>query len=216
MIQSRSPLEVVLSGSPVLPLLTVTDVDAGVKAAKALVRGGLNNIEVALRSENSVAAIRAISTQVPNATVGAGTVLNPEQMEVVAAAGARFCVSPGSTPELLEAADELGMPFLPGAATATEVLKLLQSNVNVIKFFPARSAGGPAMLHSLYGPMPQAHFCPTGGIDRDSVLDYLSLPNVLCVGGSWVCPQEAIDNGEWPLIESLARHACRMAPPKLR
>jgi len=199
-----------LDRAPVIPVLTITDLAAAVPLARALVRGGLTVLEVTLRSEAALAAIAAIQREVAGAAVGAGTVLEPRQMEAVARAGGRFCVSPGATPALLRAAAETGMLLLPGAATATEIMILLEQDVTFMKFFPAAAAGGIAALKSFLAPLPQAVFCPTGGIDAASAPAYLALTNVRCVGGTWVCPQEALAVSDWPRIEALARQAASM------
>ncbi|MFC9929891.1 bifunctional 4-hydroxy-2-oxoglutarate aldolase/2-dehydro-3-deoxy-phosphogluconate aldolase [Streptomyces sp. NPDC127190] len=197
----------VLDLAPVVPVLAVPDAATAVPLARALVAGGLRAIEVTLRTPAALDAIRAIGAEVPEAVVGAGTVLTPEQVSACAAAGARFLVSPGWTDALLAAMQASGVPFLPGVSTASEVVALLERGVREMKFFPARAAGGTAYLRSLAGPLPQARFCPTGGIGPADAPEYLSLPNVGCVGGSWLAPADAVATGDWTRVEALARAA---------
>ncbi|WP_433449979.1 bifunctional 4-hydroxy-2-oxoglutarate aldolase/2-dehydro-3-deoxy-phosphogluconate aldolase [Streptomyces sp. CA-142005] len=197
----------VLDLAPVVPVVVVSDAADAVPLARALVAGGLPAIEVTLRTPGALDAIRAIAGEVPEAVVGAGTVLTPEQVGACVAAGARFLVSPGWTDTLLEAMRGSGVPFLPGVSTTSEVVALLERGVREIKFFPAQAAGGTAYLRSLAGPLPQARFCPTGGIGPQTAPEYLSLPNVGCVGGSWMVPADAVAAGDWARIEELARGA---------
>lgn len=197
----------VLDIAPVVPVVVVDDAADAVPLARALVAGGLPAIEVTLRTPAALESIRAIAGAVPDAVVGAGTVLTPGQVAESVAAGARFLVSPGWTDALLEALRGSGVPFLPGVSTATEVVALLERGVREMKFFPAQAAGGTAYLRSLAGPLPQARFCPTGGIGPDTAPDYLALPNVGCVGGSWMLPADAIAARDWGRVERLAREA---------
>ncbi|MFF8482995.1 bifunctional 4-hydroxy-2-oxoglutarate aldolase/2-dehydro-3-deoxy-phosphogluconate aldolase [Streptomyces antibioticus] len=201
----------VLDLAPVLPVVVVRDADDAVPLARALVAGGLPAIEVTLRTPAALDAVRRICAEVPEAVVGAGTVVTPEQVTACVAAGARFLVSPGWTDGLLAALRASGVPFLPGVSTATEVLALLERGVREMKFFPAQAAGGTAYLRSLAGPLPQARFCPTGGVGPDNAPEYLSLPNVGCVGGSWMVPAEAVAARDWARIEALARGAAALA-----
>ncbi|MFH9553589.1 bifunctional 4-hydroxy-2-oxoglutarate aldolase/2-dehydro-3-deoxy-phosphogluconate aldolase [Streptomyces sp. NPDC017435] len=197
----------VLDLAPVVPVVVLEDAADAVPLARALVAGGLPAIEVTLRTPAALDAIREISRSVPEAVVGAGTVITPEQVTACGAAGARFLVSPGWTDVLLTAMRASGLPFLPGVSTTSEVVALLERGVREMKFFPAQAAGGTAYLRSLAGPLPQARFCPTGGIGPDNAPDYLSLPNVVCVGGSWMIPAEAVAARDWLRIEGLARTA---------
>ncbi|MFD3311712.1 bifunctional 4-hydroxy-2-oxoglutarate aldolase/2-dehydro-3-deoxy-phosphogluconate aldolase [Streptomyces sp. NPDC058694] len=197
----------VLELAPVVPVVVVDDVADAVPLARALVAGGLPAIEVTLRTPVALDAIRAIADGVPDAVVGAGTVISPEQVAQSVAAGARFLVSPGWTDILLDAMKASGVPFLPGVSTTSEVVALLERGVSDMKFFPAQAAGGTPYLKSLAGPLPQARFCPTGGIGPAVAPEYLALPNVLCVGGSWMLPADAIAGGDWARVESLAREA---------
>ncbi|MCX5168708.1 bifunctional 4-hydroxy-2-oxoglutarate aldolase/2-dehydro-3-deoxy-phosphogluconate aldolase [Streptomyces antibioticus] len=201
----------VLDLTPVLPVVVVRDADDAVPLARALAAGGLPAIEVTLRTPAALDAVRRISAEVPEAVVGAGTVITPEQVTACVAAGARFLVSPGWTDGLLAAMRASGVPFLPGVSTATEVVALLERGVREMKFFPAQAAGGTAYLRSLAGPLPQARFCPTGGVGPDNAAEYLSLPNVGCVGGSWMVPAEAVAARDWGRVEELARGAAALA-----
>lgn len=195
----------------VLPVVVVRDAADAVPLARALVAGGLGTIEVTLRTPAAPEAIRAIAAEVPEAVVGAGTVLTPEHARSAAAAGARFLVSPGWTPRLVAGMRATGLPFLPGAATASEVLGLLELGVSEMKFFPAQAAGGTAYLRSLTGPLPDARFCPTGGIGAELAGAYLELPNVACVGGSWMLPADAVRDRAWSRITQSAGAAARAA-----
>ncbi|PTH88630.1 keto-deoxy-phosphogluconate aldolase [Streptomyces sp. A244] len=201
----------VLDLAPVVPVVVVEDVADAVPLARALVAGGLPAIEVTLRTPAALAAIGEIAREVPGAVVGAGTVIRPEQVAEAVAAGSRFLVSPGWTDVLLEAMRASGVPFLPGVSTASEVVALLERGVREMKFFPAQAAGGTAYLKSLSGPLPHARFCPTGGIGPDSAPDYLALPNVGCVGGSWMLPQDAVAARDWDRVEALARAASALS-----
>lgn len=195
--------------APVIPVLVVDDIDTAIPLAQALVTGGLPVLEVTLRTPVAMSVIREMS-QVPGGIVGAGTVLTPEDAENAKAAGAQFAVSPGATDRLLDACEEIGLPILPGAATASEAMALLERGYTTQKFFPAESAGGAAMLKSLSSPLPQILFCPTGGISHENAHDYLVLPNVACVGGSWVAPKDLLRSGDWGRILELAKEAARL------
>ncbi|MFI9804988.1 bifunctional 4-hydroxy-2-oxoglutarate aldolase/2-dehydro-3-deoxy-phosphogluconate aldolase [Streptomyces sp. NPDC052301] len=197
----------VLDLAPVVPVVVLSDAADAVPLARALVAGGLPAIEVTLRTPAALDAIHAIAGEVPGAVVGAGTVLTPEQVRTCAAAGAEFLVSPGWTEGLVDAMRGSGVPYLPGVSTASEVVALLERGVREMKFFPAQAAGGTAYLKSLAGPLPQARFCPTGGIGPATAPEYLALPNVGCVGGSWMVPADAVAAGDWARIEELARGA---------
>ncbi|MET7651118.1 MULTISPECIES: bifunctional 4-hydroxy-2-oxoglutarate aldolase/2-dehydro-3-deoxy-phosphogluconate aldolase [unclassified Streptomyces] len=200
----------VLDLAPVMPVVVMENAADAVPLARALVAGGLPVIEVTLRTPAALDAIREISGSVPEAVVGAGTVITPEQVTACGEAGARFLVSPGWTDVLLTAMRASGLPFLPGVSTTSEVVALLERGVREMKFFPAQAAGGTAYLRSLAGPLPQARFCPTGGIGPDNAPDYLSLPNVGCVGGSWMIPADAVAARDWQRIEGLARAASNL------
>jgi 2-dehydro-3-deoxyphosphogluconate aldolase/(4S)-4-hydroxy-2-oxoglutarate aldolase len=197
----------VLDLAPVVPVVVIEDAADAVPLARALVAGGLPAIEVTLRTPAGLEAIRAVAAEVAGAMVGAGTVITPEQVTDCAAAGARFLVSPGWTDTLLAAMQGSGVPFLPGVSTVSEVVALLERGVREMKFFPAQAAGGTAYLKSLAGPLPEARFCPTGGIGPANAPEYLALPNVGCVGGTWMVPGDAVAARDWTRIEGLAREA---------
>ncbi|QIB46081.1 bifunctional 4-hydroxy-2-oxoglutarate aldolase/2-dehydro-3-deoxy-phosphogluconate aldolase [Streptomyces aureoverticillatus] len=200
----------VLDLAPVVPVVVVEDIDHAIPLARALVAGGLPAIEVTLRTPVALDAIRAIADGVPDAVVGAGTVISARNVADSIDAGARFLVSPGWTPTLLDAMKASGVPFLPGVSTTSEVVALLEEGVEEMKFFPAEAAGGTAYLKSLAGPLPQARFCPTGGISAASAPAYLGLKNVGCVGGSWMLPADAVAAKDWARVESLAREAAAL------
>ena len=202
--------ESVLDLVPVMPVAVLDRVDDAVPLAKALVAGGLPAIELTLRTPVAIEAIRAIANDVPEIVVGAGTITTALQASAAADAGAGFLVSPGATASLLAAMSETTLPYLPGTATVSEVMAVLETGVSEMKFFPAESAGGIAYLKSLASPLPQARFCPTGGITVDTAPQYLALPNVGCVGGSWLTPADAVAAGDWARIESLARDAATL------
>ncbi len=192
--------------APVVPVLVIDDLAHAVPLAQALVAGCLPALEVTLRTPCALDAIRAMS-QVPGGVVGAGTLLTPADVKAAKAAGATFGVSPGATQRLLDACAEHDLPLLPGAVTASEVMALLEMGYTVQKFFPAEQAGGAAFLKSIGAPIPQVGFCPTGGISLKNATDYLSLKNVLCVGGSWVAPKDDMARGDWAAITTLAAEA---------
>ncbi|TJZ55523.1 bifunctional 4-hydroxy-2-oxoglutarate aldolase/2-dehydro-3-deoxy-phosphogluconate aldolase [Streptomyces piniterrae] len=201
----------VLGLAPVLPVVVLHDAADAVPLARALVAGGLPAIEVTLRTPAALDAIGAIADEVPEAVVGAGTVLTPEQVAAAASAGARFLVSPGWSARLLHAMRDSGIPFLPGVSTASEVVTLLDEGITEMKFFPAEAAGGTAYLASLAAPLPRARFCPTGGIGLASAPSYLALPNVACVGGTWMLPADALAAKDWGRVRELAREAAELA-----
>lgn len=196
--------------APVIPVLVLDDLAHARPLAEALVAGGLPALEVTLRTPVALEAIR-IMTEVPGGVVGAGTLLTAADVAAAKAAGARFGVSPGATGRILDACETADLPLLPGAATASEVMALLERGYTVQKFFPAEAAGGAAALKAIGAPIPQVRFCPTGGIGPKNVADYLSLSNVLCVGGSWVAPRELMLKGDWDAITALARAAASLA-----
>ncbi len=200
----------VLDLAPVVPVVVVDDLDDAVPLARALVAGGLPAIEVTLRTPVALDAIRAIAAEVPEAVVGAGTVISARNVADATAAGARFLVSPGWTDTLLEAMRGSAVPFLPGVSTTSEVVALLERGVTEMKFFPAAAAGGTAYLKSLGGPLPQARFCPTGGITAGTAPSYLALGNVGCVGGSWMLPADAVAARDWARVTSLTREAAAL------
>jgi 2-dehydro-3-deoxyphosphogluconate aldolase/(4S)-4-hydroxy-2-oxoglutarate aldolase len=196
---------------PVVPVLTIDDAKLAVPLAQALMAGGLRILEVTLRTEAALEGIRRIVQEVPGVLVGAGTVRTPDQGHSAIAAGARFLVSPGMTPRLVQSADGWSVPFLPGAATPSEAMALADLGYRALKFFPAEPLGGVAALKALAAPLPDVVFCPTGGIGPDTARDYLALPNVVAVGGSWVAPAAAIANADWDTITRLSREATGLA-----
>ena len=200
-------LPAILSAAPVVPVLTIADRAVAVPLARALVAGGLTALEVTLRTPAGLDCIRAIAGEVEAANVGAGTVLDARQYEAAEKAGATFVVSPGVTNGLIAAAANSTVPFLPGVATASEAMALAERGYHYLKFFPAEPAGGIAYLRALGAPLPEIHFCPTGGIGAKNAPDYLALANVICVGGSWVAPAEAVAAGDWGRVTALARAA---------
>lgn len=204
-------IRAMLKLAPVIPVFVPEEADSAVRTAQALLRGGLPVIEVTLRTPQALACIAAIAKQVPDMVVGAGTVLTGEQLKAVQEAGARFAVSPGATDALYWAARDTGLPMLPGVATASEIQRGLEHGLDTFKFFPAVPAGGTAMLAAWGGPFADVRFCPTGGITPATARDFLRQPNVLCVGGSWLTPRDAILAGDWDRIEQLASEAAALA-----
>lgn len=208
--QQQRDLDAMLSLAPVVAVVVIGRLDDAVPLARALVAGGISAIEVTLRTPVALDAIRAIAAEVEGACVGAGTLLRAEDFTAVAKAGARFAVSPGSTDTLLAAARESSVPWLPGAATASEALALFEHGHRLQKFFPAAAVGGVEHLRSLAGPLPGIRFCPTGGIDPASAPRYLALSNVVCAGGSWLTPRDVVAAHDWNAIEHLARAAAQL------
>lgn len=204
--------EDVLALAPVMPVVVVDDVEHAVPIARALVAGGLPGIEVTLRTPAALSAIERVAEEVPEAVVGAGTVVDRGQADAAAKAGARFLVSPGCTPDLARAMADTGLPSLPGVATVSEAMALLELGLTELKFFPAEASGGAKFLKSLTGPLPQLRFCPTGGITAESAGDYLALSNVGCVGGSWLTPASLVAEGRWDEITELSRQAAALRP----
>ena len=200
-------IEKFLRLSPVMPVVTFTDASVAVDVARALVRGGIRVIEVTLRTPVALEAMARIARSVPEITVGAGTVLSVADLKASAEAGAAFAISPGATDILLNAGTSGPIPYLPAIATASELMAGLAAGYRCFKFFPAGAAGGIPLLNALGGPFPDARFCPTGGISQATVKSYLNLPNVLCAGGSWLTPAEAMKNQDWAQIETLAAKA---------
>ena len=192
--------------APVVPVIVVEDLSHAAPLARALVAGGLPALEVTLRTPCALDAIRAMA-EVEGGVVGAGTLLTPADVKAAKAAGAKFGVSPGATDRLLDACAEHDLPLLPGAATASEIMALLEKGYTVQKFFPAEQAGGAPYLKSIGSPIPQVKFCPTGGISLKNARDYLGLSNILCVGGSWVAPKDALTRGDWAEVTRLATEA---------
>ena len=211
MSAADSAMRALLRRGPVIAVYSPASVAEAVQVAHALVHGGLDVIEVTLRTPVALDALRAMVAAEPGARIGAGTVLQADQLRQVQDAGAAFAVSPGATPALLAAAARQSLPFLPGVATASELMQAMDFGLDCFKFFPAQAAGGTALLQAFAGPFPQALFCPTGGIGRDNAADYLALPNVACVGGSWLTPADRIKAGDWDAVSALAREAAALA-----
>ncbi len=195
--------------APIVPVLVVKDVAHARPLAEALVAGGLPALEVTLRTPAALDVIREMA-KVPGGVVGAGTLLTPEDVRAAKEAGATFGVSPGATDRLLDACEAEGLPLLPGAATASEAMALLERGYDMLKFFPAEASGGAPALKGIGAPIPQVSFCPTGGVSMKNANDYLSLSNVVCAGGSWVAPTDAVEAGDWARIEELAREAAAL------
>ena len=202
-------LEVMRVG-PVIPVLVIEDLARTVPLAQALVAGGVRVLEVTLRTSVTLAAIRAIAREVPEVIVGVGTLTRPDEFAMARDAGARFGVSPGLTPALIEAARETNLPLLPGVMTPSEVMTARAAGFHQLKLFPAQPAGGIDMLKALAGPFPDVIFCPTGGITAETAPDYLALPNVGCVGGSWLTPKTALAAEDWSVITALAQQAATL------
>ena len=206
---TQSPLTSlqVMQDAPVIPVIVLNDVAHAVPMARALVEGGIRMLEVTLRTPQALACIEAIAKAVPEAVVGAGTLRSKADAQAAANAGARFAVSPGYTSALGAACRDLGLPLLPGVATGGEIMAAQEDGFNALKFFPALQAGGSAMLKAWSGPFFDVKFCPTGGISLQNAPEFLALPNVLCVGGSWLVPADALAQGDWARITYLAREA---------
>ncbi len=200
----------VMQDAPVIPVIVLNDVNHAVPMARALVAGGIRMLEVTLRTPVALQCIERISKEVPEAVAGAGTVRTPADAQAAARAGARFAVSPGFTDSVGQACRDLGLPLLPGVATGSEIMMAQEAGYTELKFFPAMQAGGPAMLKAWSGPFFDIKFCPTGGVSVSNAKEFLSLPNVVCVGGSWLVPHDALAAGDWVRITALAVEATRM------
>ena len=195
----------VMQDAPVIPVIVLNDVAHAVPMARALVAGGIRMLEVTLRTPQALACIEAIARDVPEAVVGAGTVRSKADAQAAARAGARFAVSPGFTPAVGQACRDVGLALLPGVATGSEIMVAQEEGFNELKFFPAMQAGGPAMLKAWSGPFFDVKFCPTGGVTLQNAPEFLALPNVVCVGGSWLVPAAAVAQGDWASVTQLAR-----------
>ena len=196
--------------SPVMPVVVIADAADAVPTARALLAGGIRVIELTLRTPAALEAIERVATEVPDIVVGAGTVTAPEHAKQAGDAGAAFLVTPGCTDRVLDAAFDTGLPFLPGASTVSEAMRLAERGLTALKFFPAEASGGIAYLSSIGGPLPGLRFCPTGGITVRSAPDYLALPNVGCIGGSWLTPKDVLAAKDFGRIEGLAREAAAL------
>jgi 2-dehydro-3-deoxyphosphogluconate aldolase/(4S)-4-hydroxy-2-oxoglutarate aldolase len=201
----------VLHISPVIPVVTIENPQHAVPVARALADGGIRIIELTLRTGSALTSLKLIANEVPEILVGAGTVLTPGQADAAVSAGAQFLVSPGVTPSLLDHLLTLGIPVLPGVATVGEVMAVLERGLDAMKFFPAGPAGGRDYLAAIGAPIPQVQFCPTGGISLATAPGYLALPNVSCVGGSWLTPRAAVETGDWQQVTDLARGAAALS-----
>ena len=197
---------------PVIPVIVIDDLAQAVPLARALAAGGVRVLEVTLRTAVGLEAIAAIARDVPEAIVGVGTITQPQEFKQSIDAGARFAVTPGLTPALIEAARGLALPLLPGVMTPADVIAAKAAGYRQLKLFPAQQAGGIGMLKALAGPFPDVVFCPTGGVTAATAPDFLALPNVACVGGSWLTPKEAIAAGDWARVTALAREASALRP----
>ena len=200
----------VLHISPVIPVVTIADPRHTVPVARALADGGVRIIELTLRTDSALESLKLIADEVPEVLLGAGTILTAAQADAAVAAGAQFLVSPGVTPSLLDHMVQLDVPVLPGVATVGEVMAVLERGLTAMKFFPAGPAGGPDYLAAIGAPIPQVQFCPTGGVSLESAPDYLALPNVSCVGGSWLTPRAAVEAEDWQQITRLAGGAAAL------
>ena len=201
----------ILNTGPVIPVIVIHNPDHAVPLANALVAGGIKVLEITLRTPVAIEAIRRIAKEVPDAVVGAGTVASESDLHEVAAAGGVFAISPGLTPNLLKAAINCPIALIPGISTASELMFGMEYGLREFKFFPAAAAGGIKMIQAIGGPFPQARFCPTGGISQDNYQEYLSLKNVACVGGSWLAPKSAMEQGDWQTVTDLAIQAVSQA-----
>ena len=200
----------ILSAGAVIPVMAIHDIHTAVDLAHALVEGGIPTLEITLRTEHGIKAIELIAKEVKGAIVGAGTVINGEQLKAVEDAGAVFAISPGFNIQLAQASLSSKIAVIPGIATPGELMLALEHGIDTCKLFPAEVVGGKAMLQALYGPFPQVKFCPTGGISLSNAPDYLKLPNVLCVGGSWLTPKDLVANQDWAAITQLAKEAAAL------
>lgn len=201
----------IMNTSPIVPVMVINNVEHAVPLAKALVKGGLKVLEITLRTPAALESIRRIKAEVPDAIVGAGTIINIETLNQAIEAGAEFIVSPGTTDKLIDAAIATGVPLLPGIANPSDAMRLLEKGITAMKFFPAEAAGGVPMLKSIGAPIPQISFCPTGGVSQKNVKEYFSLPNVACVGGSWMCAASLVDAENWDEITRLSVEAVQLA-----
>jgi 2-dehydro-3-deoxyphosphogluconate aldolase/(4S)-4-hydroxy-2-oxoglutarate aldolase len=197
----------IFSQGPVVPVLVIKDVEHAVPLAKALIAGGIRVLEVTLRTKAALEVIAKIAKEVPEAIIGAGTVTNRAQLQLVIDAGAKFAISPGLTTDLLKAGNEGSIALIPGISSISELMTAADHGYTHLKFFPAEASGGVKALKAIGGPFPDIKFCPTGGISPSNYNDYLALPNVCCAGGSWLAPEEAMINGEWDKITELAKQA---------
>lgn len=207
----KSPAPLPKFSSRVVPVVVISELAHAVPMAQALLAGGIDVIEITLRSAPALAAIEAVARALPQMQVGAGTLTRAAEVAQVMGAGARFALSPGATPALLEAVTEAGLPFVPGVATASEAMAARDAGFTLLKCFPAAQLGGVALLRAWAGPLPDLRLCPTGGVSAAELASYLALPNVAMVGGSWLTPAQAVQAGDWGQVQALAREACEAA-----
>ena len=200
--------EQIFAKAPVIPVITIDDLDTAVDLCRALVDGGLPVLEVTLRTDLGLAAIPLIKAAIPSAIVGAGTVLNPQDLDRALTAGSEFVITPGLTPALLQAGSRCGVPFMPGVASVRELMCCLDDGLTALKFFPAEANGGAKTLKAFAGPFPEVAFCPTGGVGPDNLAEYLAVPSVKTVGGRWVTPRKVVAQQDWSTVSRLAREAC--------
>jgi 2-dehydro-3-deoxyphosphogluconate aldolase/(4S)-4-hydroxy-2-oxoglutarate aldolase len=216
MIAKQEKLTALFKQATIIPVLTIDRLEDAVPLARALVAGGVRVLEVTLRTPVAIEAARAVIAQVPEAIVGIGTILNANDLARAEALGVKFGISPGATPDLLKAAAASGLPFAPGVATASELMQALASGFDLVKFFPAEQSGGIKALRALAGPFPDARFCPTGGIGEANAGAWLSEPNVVAVGGSWLCPAADIRAGNWAGITAICERTMKSLKPAQR
>lgn len=208
--QRQQALRALLKSCPIVPVITIENDKDAVPLAKALLAGGITTIEITLRTQSALTAATTIIQHVPDACVGIGTVLTPDDLAQAQDIGARFALSPGATPRLLEAAAKSALPFMPGIATPSEIMQAQDHGFDVVKLFPAVPMGGLATLRALAAPFPQMRFCPTGGISENTARDWLNEPSVIALGGSWIAPPALIEKGAWDEITERARKACQL------
>ena len=209
----QEKLAALFEQATIIPVLTIERLEDAVPLARALVAGGVRTLEVTLRTPVAIESAKAIMADVPEAVVGIGTILNADDLARVEAIGARFGISPGATPDLLKAAAASALPFAPGIATASELMLALAHGFNLVKFFPAEPSGGIKALRALAGPFPDARFCPTGGIGEANAAAWLAEPNVVAVGGSWLCPAAGIRSGNWSGITAICNRTMKLLKP---
>jgi 2-dehydro-3-deoxyphosphogluconate aldolase/(4S)-4-hydroxy-2-oxoglutarate aldolase len=213
MTARQKQLAALFKQGTIIPVLTIERIEDAVPLAKALIAGGVHVLEVTLRTPVAIAAAKAIMTNVPEAIIGIGTIVNADDLARAEALGAKFGISPGTTPDLLKAAAASGLPFAPGIATASELMLALAHGFNLVKFFPAEQSGGIKALRALAGPFPDVRFCPTGGIGEANAASWLAEPNVVAVGGSWLCPAADIRSGSWAGITAICNRTMKLLKP---
>ena len=213
MTAKQEELAALFRPARIIPVLTIERIEDAVPLAKALVAGGVHVLEVTLRTPVAVESAKAIMAHVPAAVVGIGTILNADDLARAEGIGARFGISPGATPDLLKAAAASGLPFAPGIATASELMLGLSHGFNLVKFFPAEQSGGIKALRALAGPFPDVRFCPTGGIGEANAISWLGEPNVIAVGGSWLCPAADVRSGNWAGITAICNRTMKLLKP---